>query len=99
MDSPLGRCVGNALEVAEACEVLRGDGADDLVECTLVLGREMLRAGCIERSAAVAERRLRTAIQSGAAATKLRALIAAQGGDPRVVNEPDRLPSARVKPT
>jgi pyrimidine-nucleoside phosphorylase len=95
MDSPLGRSVGNALEVAEAFEVLHGGGPEDLIECTLVLGREMLLAGGIDRSAAAAERRLRAAIQSRAAAAKMEDLIAAQHGDPRVVREPDRLPRAR----
>jgi pyrimidine-nucleoside phosphorylase len=95
MDSPLGRSVGNALEVAEAFEVLHGGGPDDLVECTLVLGREMLLAGGIDRKASAAERRLRAAIVNGTAAAKMEQLIAAQHGDPRVVREPDRLPRAR----
>jgi pyrimidine-nucleoside phosphorylase len=95
MDTPLGRSVGNALEAAEAFEVLRGGGPDDVLECTLVLGREMLLVGGIERSAAAAERRLRASIQSGAASAKMEELIAAQHGDPRVVREPDRLPRAR----
>jgi pyrimidine-nucleoside phosphorylase len=95
MDSPLGRSIGNALEIAEAFEVLHGRGPDDLVECTLVLGREMLLAGGIDRNAAAAERRLRATIQSGAAADKMEELIAAQHGDARVVREPDRLPRAR----
>jgi pyrimidine-nucleoside phosphorylase len=96
MDAPLGRAVGNALETAEAFELLRGGGPDDLRECTLVLGREMLLAGGVERRAAAAERRLLGAIASGAGAAKMEALIAAQHGDPRVVREPDRLPRASV---
>jgi pyrimidine-nucleoside phosphorylase len=95
MDSPLGAAVGNALETAEAFEVLHGRGPDDLVECTLVLGVEMLLAAGLERSSAAAEKRLRTAIASGAARVKLEGLIRAQHGDPRVVSEPDRLPRAR----
>ena len=75
--------------------MLHGRGPADLVECTLVLGREMLLAGGVERKASAAERRLRAALQSGAAAAKMEALIAAQHGDPRVVREPDRLPRAR----
>ncbi|MFI5308244.1 MAG: thymidine phosphorylase, partial [Polyangiales bacterium] len=74
--------------------VLHGRGPDDVVECTLVLGAEMLRAGGLEHSTAAAERRLRAAISSGAARNKLAKLIAAQRGDPRVVEEPDRLPRA-----
>jgi pyrimidine-nucleoside phosphorylase len=96
MDTPLGRAVGNALETAEAFALLCGESADDLMECTLALGREMLRAGGIELRANSAQRRLRAAIQSGAAAARMEALIAAQGGDPRVVRERDRLPRAPV---
>lgn len=95
MDCPLGAAVGNALETAEAFEVLHGRGPDDLVECTLALGVEMLLAGKIERRQAAAEKRLRMAISSGAAAARMEALIAAQHGDPRVVREPDRLPRAK----
>ncbi|HEX7479991.1 MAG TPA: thymidine phosphorylase [Polyangiales bacterium] len=95
MDAPLGRCVGNALETAEAFEVLHGAGPDDLVECTLALGAEMLRLGKLARTEAAARRMLHEAIRSGRAARKLEALIAAQGGDRRVVSEPDRLPQAK----
>ncbi len=95
MDVPLGRTVGNALETAEAFEVLLGGGPDDLVECTLALGVEMLRAGKLAKSDARAEALLRKAITSGRAAAKMEALVAAQGGDPRVVREPDRLPRAK----
>ncbi len=94
MDSPLGRAVGNALETAEAFALLRGAGPDDLLECTQVLGVQMLLAGGLERSPLAAERRLQAAIRSGAACAKMEALVRAQGGDPRVVSEPDRLPRA-----
>ncbi len=94
MDVPLGRTVGNALETAEAFEVLAGGGPDDLVECTLVLGAEMLRAGGVVKSDAAAQGLMRDAIASGRAAAKMEALVKAQGGDARVVREPDRLPRA-----
>lgn len=96
MDVPLGRAVGNALETAEALEVLHGRGPSDLMECTLALGAHMLLAGKVERRFATAERRLRWAIDGGEAAKRMRALIAAQHGDPRVVDEPDRLPCAKI---
>jgi pyrimidine-nucleoside phosphorylase len=96
MDQPLGSAVGNALETAEAFEVLCGAGPSDVLECTVVLGREMLLAGGLERDAGAAERRILYAIRSGAAAAKLETMIAAQHGDPRVVREPDRLPKAPV---
>ena len=99
MDAPLGRAVGNALETAEAIELLHGRAPEDLLACTLTLGVEMLLAAKVERSAAAAEARLRAAIASGAALELLRALIRAQHGDPRVVDEPDRLPSAPLRAT
>jgi pyrimidine-nucleoside phosphorylase len=94
MNAPLGRTIGNALETAEAIGVLHGEAADDLLACTLALGVEMLLAARVERSAPAAEAKLRAAITSGAARELLRELIRAQHGDPRVVDEPDRLPSA-----
>lgn len=96
MDQPLGWAIGNALETAEAFEVVCGGGPSDVLECTVVLGREMLLAGGLERDACAAERRILYAIRSGAAAAKLEAMIAAQHGDPRVVRERDRLPKATV---
>ncbi|MBX3251346.1 MAG: thymidine phosphorylase [Myxococcales bacterium] len=95
MDAPLGRAVGNANETAEAIEVLHGGGPEDLVECTLALAVEMLRLGGVARSERDARRMLAEAVASGAAAAKMREIIRAQGGDPRVVDEPDRLPAAK----
>jgi len=99
MDAPLGRAIGNALETAEAIELLHGRGPDDLLECTLLLGIEMLMAGRRARSRAAAEAKLRAAIASGAARELLARVIAAQHGDPRVVAEPDRLPRAPLQLT
>jgi pyrimidine-nucleoside phosphorylase len=97
MDAPLGRAVGNALETAEAIALLHGDAPDDLLACTLTLGVEMLLAAKVERSPSAAEAKLRAAIASGAARELLRELIRAQHGDPRVIDEPDRLPIAPVR--
>lgn len=94
MDAPLGRCVGNALETAEAIALLQGQSSDDLLECTLALGATMLQVGKLARTQAAAERRMLQVIDSGAGARKLEQMISAQGGDPRVVVEPDRLPAA-----
>jgi len=96
MDSPLGRAVGNALETREAFEILRGAGPDDLLECTLALGVEMLLATGVEHKPLAAERRLSAALKNGDAARKMEQVIRAQHGDPRVVREPDRLPAAPV---
>jgi len=94
MDAPLGRAVGNALEAREAFEVLLGAGPEDLVECTLVLGAEMLRRGGLARTEAAARRLLLEALRSRAALSVMQAVVRAQGGDPRVVAEPDRLAHA-----
>ena len=85
MDQPLGRAVGNAVEVREAIATLRGEGPDDLTELSLALAREALEAAGEDPEKAEA------AWKSGAALDKLRAFVAAQGGDARVVDEPERL--------
>ncbi len=92
MDQPLGRAVGNANEMAESLDVLSGEGPDDVVELTLRLGTEMLLVGgiCDERSEA--RRLLGDARDSGRAMEKLAAVIAAQGGDPRVTEDRSLLP-------
>ena len=85
MDQPLGRAVGNAIEVREAIATLRGEGPDDLTELSLALAREALEAAGEDPA------RAEEAWKSGAALAKLRAFIEAQGGDGRVVDEPERL--------
>jgi pyrimidine-nucleoside phosphorylase len=96
MSAPLGRTVGNALETAEALLVLHGGGRADLVECTLALGSEMLRLGGAATTDAGARDALGAAIASGRAAEVMERMIAAQGGDPRVVRDPGLLPAAPV---
>ena len=91
MDAPLGRAVGNAIETREAIEVLHGKGPEDLVECTLALGAEMLKLGGVEKNTARARARLQAAVDDGTALEKMEKMVRAQGGDPRVVAEPDRL--------
>ena len=95
MSSPLGLTIGNAVETTEALEVLHGGGPDDLQEVTLALGAEMLRAAGLVRSKAQGERELARVIRDGTAAAKMSAIVSAQGGDARVVDEPDRLKLAR----
>jgi pyrimidine-nucleoside phosphorylase len=94
MDEPLGRAVGNALEVREAIDTLHGRGPADLWELTLQLGAQLLLLSGDMSDAAAARARLVELRDSGAGARRLEALIEAQGGDPRVVEEPDRLPAA-----
>jgi pyrimidine-nucleoside phosphorylase len=88
MDSPLGVACGNAVEVAESIDVLRGGGPADVREVTLRLGAEMLVLGGGARDAAAARVTLEAALASGAAMEKFRAIVRAQGGDPRVCDDP-----------
>lgn len=95
MDQPLGCAVGNALEVAEALAVLRGGGPEDLRTLCVELAAWMLVVG--ERVGEVAAGRALASelLGSGAALRKFRQIVARQGGDPRVVDDPERLPRAR----
>ncbi|HEY5940972.1 MAG TPA: thymidine phosphorylase [Gemmatimonadales bacterium] len=94
MDRPLGRACGNALEVEEAIEALRGDGPDDLMEVTYALGVEMLLLVGAAPTPAAARQRLEESISSGQALQKLASVIEAQGGNPAVLDDPSVLPQA-----
>lgn len=94
MDRPLGRACGNALEVLEAIDALRGAGPPDLRELTLQLGTEMVVLAAIEPDRPRARARLEAALDSGQALERFRTVVEAQGGDPRVVDDPGRLPAA-----
>ena len=96
MSAPLGLTIGNALETREALEILAGKGPEDVLACTLALGVEMLILGKKAKKPAEAEKLLRAALASGKARDTMKKMIAAQGGDARVVDEPDRLPRAAV---
>ena len=95
MDTPLGAAVGNALEIAECLETLQGRGPQDLEALIIRLGVRMVQLAGRAASDADAETRLRDALDSGAALQKFRDMIARQGGDPSIVDEPGRLPQAR----
>lgn len=97
MDEPLGRAVGNGLEVAESIDCLKGRGPADTMEVTFALGEQMLLLAGVAKSAQEARTRLEQTITGGSALEKFREMIAAQGGDGLVVDEPDRLPQARHK--
>jgi pyrimidine-nucleoside phosphorylase len=94
MDRPLGHACGNALEVAEAIEVLKGAGPGDLIEVTMALGAAMLVLAGAASSQEAARTMMADAINSGRALIKLEEIIAAQGGDSGVVRDPGRLPQA-----
>jgi pyrimidine-nucleoside phosphorylase len=94
MDEPLGRAVGNALEVVECIEVLKGRGPKDLIDVSVELTARMLVLGSIAGDRAGAEKQVREAIASGAGVDRFRRIIERQGGDPRVVDDYSRLPAA-----
>jgi pyrimidine-nucleoside phosphorylase len=94
MDAPLGRMVGNSLEVIESVETLKGKGPGDLERLSVLLAARMLIVAGVESDEERAELRIREALRSGAGVEKLRAIIEFQGGDPRVVDDYGRLPAA-----
>lgn len=95
MDQPLGRCVGNAVEVAESIACLRGEGPADLMEVTFALGAEMLVLGGVAGDLAAAQTQLERVVADGSALAKFGEIVAAQGGDARVIDDPTGvLPSA-----
>jgi pyrimidine-nucleoside phosphorylase len=96
MEEPLGRRVGNALEVREAIETLQGDGPEDLWALTLELGVHQLHMAGAESDPDRVRARLQELRDSGEAARRFAALIEAQGGDPAVVEDPGLLPAAPV---
>jgi pyrimidine-nucleoside phosphorylase len=97
MDEPLGRTVGNALEVAESIACLRGEGPADVMEVTYALGAQMLILGGVAADVTEAEAKLQAVVADGKALEKFRQIIAAQGGEARVADEPERLPQARIQ--
>ena len=94
MDQPLGRAVGNAIEVKEAIDTLKGNGPEDLRELCLTLGSYMVSFAGKASSANEARSMLEKSIESGKALDKLAEFIKAQGGNPDDVYNPDNLPMA-----
>jgi pyrimidine-nucleoside phosphorylase len=97
MEEPLGHAVGNALEVAESIAFLKGPGEHDMSEVTYAIGEQMLILTGSAKDAKEARSKLEATITSGAALAKFREMVAAQGGDVRVVDDPSLLPQARLK--
>lgn len=94
MDAPLGLAVGNALEIIESIETLKGSGPADLESLSVEFAARMLVLGGVEPGVPQAEVRVRKALSSGAGLEKFREIIASQGGDPRVVDDYGRLAAA-----
>ncbi|MBA4067274.1 MAG: thymidine phosphorylase [Isosphaera sp.] len=94
MDTPLGRNVGNALEVIESVETLKGNGPPDLTELSVLLAARMVRLAGLAADDAEADRRVRAALSSGAGLEVFRRCVEQQGGDPRALDDYTRLPAA-----
>lgn len=96
MDEPLGFAIGNALEVKEAIETLKGNGPQDFTQLCMELGAQMLLAGKAAEDTKQAYDMLRGVIESGEALRKLAQFVEAQGGDASAVYDTSLLPSARI---
>ena len=99
MDRPLGRAVGNALEIRECIETLAGHGPADLMAVVEAIGVRVLLLGGRASDPDAARAQMREAITSGAGLERLRRMVVAQGGDPAVVDDPSRLAVALVVET
>ncbi|MGD2184682.1 MAG: pyrimidine-nucleoside phosphorylase [Desulfobacterales bacterium] len=97
MEQPLGNAIGNAIEIKEAIDTLKGNGPRDLVDLVLELGSMMLVIAGVETSASAARRSLEKNIAQRKGLEKLAQLIAAQGGNPKVIENPDLLPQPKTK--
>src|SRR5712671_1885605 len=95
MDQPLGRMVGNALEVVESIEVLNGGGPRDLRELCLELAAWMFFLGDASKSVAEGRQLAERTIASGKALEKFRQMVKLQGGDPATIDDPGKLPTAK----
>jgi pyrimidine-nucleoside phosphorylase len=94
MDQPLGKMIGNALEVVEVVEILRGEGPDDLRELCLELAGWMLHLGGVSKTVAEGKQQSAKLISSGQALERFRRMIELQGGDARVIDDANFLPRA-----
>ena len=97
MDQPLGRAIGNSIEVIEAIETLRGRGPSDLEELAIEISSHMLICANVCGNYKDAKSMLLSALDSGMAFNKFKNMIEAQGGDPLAADDYDRLPKARFK--
>ncbi|WAA11231.1 pyrimidine-nucleoside phosphorylase [Fervidibacillus albus] len=97
MNQPLGYAIGNALEVKEAIDTLKGEGPEDLTELCLSLGSQMVYLAKKASTIEDARDMLKESIQSGRALEKFKTFLASQGGDATVVDQPEKLPQAKFQ--
>ncbi|HZW79714.1 MAG TPA: thymidine phosphorylase, partial [Candidatus Deferrimicrobiaceae bacterium] len=95
MDQPLGCMIGNALEVVEVVKILRGEGPEDLRQLCLELAGWMLQLAGVTNTVAEGKKLSEKLIASGKALDKFRQMVELQGGDPRVIDDPEKLPQAQ----
>ncbi len=95
MDQPLGNMIGNALEVVEVVQVLRGEGPADLRQLCIELAGWMLHLGGISESVADGKKQSEKLIASGKALDRFRQMVELQRGDPRTIDDPKKLPQAQ----
>lgn len=95
MNQPLGRAIGNALELKEAIDTLKGQGPEDLTELVLTLGAQMVVLAQKAETLEDARAQLQSVIDNGAAVEKFKTYLSNQGGDASVVDDPSKLPTAK----
>ena len=94
-NQPLGSCVGPSLELKEAIELLKGEGPEDLQDLVMKLGMEIVRLAGVAGSTLSAKQTVRKAIDEGTALQKLKDIVEYQGGDPKYLDNPEKLPVAK----
>ncbi|HWZ99639.1 MAG TPA: thymidine phosphorylase [Candidatus Dormibacteraeota bacterium] len=99
MDQPLGNMIGNALEVVEVVQVLRGEGPEDLRQLCIELAGWMLHLGGVSDTVAAGKKQSEKLIASGKALDKFRQMVELQGGDPRTIDDLTKLPQAQATMT
>ncbi len=95
MNQPLGDTVGTALELKEAIALLKGEGPEDLQELVLKLGMEIVRLAGVAGSTLSAKQTVQKHLKDGSALQKFKDMVAAQGGDTSVIDDPDKFPTAK----
>ncbi|MBC2185836.1 pyrimidine-nucleoside phosphorylase [Listeria sp. FSL L7-0253] len=97
MSQPLGEAIGNALEVKEAIDTLKGQGPEDLTELVLVLGSQMVVLAKQAETLEEARAKLIEVMENGAALEKFKTFLSNQGGDASIVDHPEKLPQAKYQ--
>lgn len=97
MNQPLGRMIGNALEIQETIAILKGEGPEDITDLVLTLGSQMVVLAKKAKTLSEARKMLQEVVANGKALESFRQMVSAQGGDSRVVDDPTIMPQAKYK--